>query len=121
MRWLLDQGLPRSSAKLLRDAGHDAVHVGDVDMAAASDLEILQYASRDLRCIVTLDADFHSILATAQASHPSVIRVREEGLKADVVTKLLLHIHSRFASELLSGCVISCHNWKVRIKKLPIC
>jgi predicted nuclease of predicted toxin-antitoxin system len=37
MRWLLDQGLPRSAAFLLRERSMDAVHVGEIGMASAGD------------------------------------------------------------------------------------
>ncbi|MFU8847440.1 MAG: DUF5615 family PIN-like protein [Opitutales bacterium] len=42
---LLDQGLPRSTIKCLHDAGFESVHVGELGMAAASDVEILDMNS----------------------------------------------------------------------------
>jgi predicted nuclease of predicted toxin-antitoxin system len=57
IRLLLDQGLPRSTVKLLADSGWDALHVGDIGMARASDSDILDYARREQRVCVTLDAD----------------------------------------------------------------
>lgn len=120
MRWLLDQGLPRSVAFLLREAGHDAIHVGDIGMAAAKDRDLIVLASAEQRIIVTFDADFHSILASNRAVQPSVIRIREEGLKSDVITKLLVHMAGRFSSELLAGCLISYHNQKIRLRNLPL-
>ena len=51
MRWLLDQGIPRSAAIWLCDAGHDAIHVGDIGMAAAIDLDIIVHALREKRII----------------------------------------------------------------------
>jgi len=41
---LLDQGLPRSAARILRDSGFDAVHVGEIGMSAAADVTILSHA-----------------------------------------------------------------------------
>ncbi len=120
MRWLLDQGVPRSAASHLRSAAQDAIHVGDIGMAAATDIKILAHAVHEQRTIVTLDADFHSLLAMSQAIQPSIIRIREEGLKADVITKLLLHIANRFPTELLNGCVMSYYHQKLRMRKLPI-
>lgn len=120
MRWLLDQGIPRSAAIWLCDAGHDAIHVGDIGMAAAIDLDIIDHALREKRIIVTFDADFHSILARKRSDQPSAIRIREEGLKGDVIAKLLLNIANRFSTELLHGCLISYHNQKIRLRKLPV-
>ena len=41
MKLLLDQGLPRSTAELLRQSGLDAVHTGECGLSVASDDEIL--------------------------------------------------------------------------------
>ena len=41
MKLLLDQGLPRSSAALLREIGIDTIHLGEVDMSAAPDESVL--------------------------------------------------------------------------------
>lgn len=80
MRWLLDQGLPRSAAAWLNETSEDALHVGDIGMADAADSSILLHALHEHRIVVTLDADFHSLLALNGSSQPSVIRIREEGL-----------------------------------------
>ena len=59
MKLLLDQGLPRTTAGLLRTDGIDTVHVGEIGRATADDLVILQLGKDENRTIVTLDADFH--------------------------------------------------------------
>ena len=81
MRLVLDQGLPRSAARILSAAGIDTVHVGDIGMAAAADTTILAYAEAEQRVVVTLDADFHALLALAGAPGPSVVRLRVEGMR----------------------------------------
>jgi predicted nuclease of predicted toxin-antitoxin system len=57
MRFLLDQGLPRSAAGLLRARHFDAVHAGEIGLAFAADLEILSRGREERRVIVTLRAD----------------------------------------------------------------
>lgn len=70
MKLLLDQGLPRSSAALLREIGIETIHVGELDMSAAPDESIIEHARGDGFSIVTLDADFNSLIATASAPGP---------------------------------------------------
>ena len=62
MKLLLDQGLPRTAAALLRQAGIDSVHVGEIGYAAATDASILERARNEERVVVTLDADFHALV-----------------------------------------------------------
>jgi predicted nuclease of predicted toxin-antitoxin system len=64
MKLLLDQGLPRTAAALLRDAGIDTLHVGEIMMSEAEDTEILQHAKAESRVVATLDADFHTLAST---------------------------------------------------------
>ena len=120
MRWLLDQGLPRTAAILLRKETMDAVHVGDIGMASASDPEILAIARRDNRIVITLDADFHALLAIAAANKPSVIRIREEGLKGPAICQLILRLAERFSEALDQGCVMSVTLNQARLRLLPI-
>ena len=44
IRWLLDQGLPRSAAAILKQSQEDVIHVGDIEMAEAVDPEIIRFA-----------------------------------------------------------------------------
>jgi len=88
-RLLLDQGLPRSTATLLTQAGWDVIHVSEIGMSRADDVEILDRARTERRICVTLDADFHSLLAISGDPGPSVIRIRKEGLDATALAALL--------------------------------
>ena len=120
IRALLDQGLPRSATALLRRAGWDVEHVGDLGLANAADATILERAVSDARMVITLDADFHRLLAISGASQPSVVRIREEGLKAEGMVVLLLDAVGRTAQSLTSGAAVTVTARKVRIRALPI-
>lgn len=89
MKLLLDQGTPLRTAARLRSAGWDVVHTHEIGLAAASDKVILLRAKAEDRVVVTLDADFHQLLATTSAQQPSVVRIRIEGLNHEVMTALL--------------------------------
>lgn len=119
MRWLLDQGVPRSASTRLKNWSEDAIHVGDIGMAAASDSTIIEHALLEDRIIDTLDADFHSLIATSGAAKPTVIRIREEGLKGDAVAELVLRIARRFRVDLEAGSLVTYSGGKVRLRALP--
>ena len=97
MKLLLDQGLPRSAVTWLEEAGIDTVHVAEIGLSAADDTDILQRARDDERVVVTLDADFHALLALSAATSPSVIRIRIE-----LVCKLLLCLKRNPTAPIMS-------------------
>ena len=120
MRWLLDQGLPRTAAHFLCENGINGLHVGDIGMASASDSEILVIAHEECRIVVTLDSDFHALLALSGSSRPSFIRIREEGLKAAALCKLIVQLWNQFSKSLTSGCVLTATLTEARVRLLPI-
>ncbi|MCC6657602.1 MAG: DUF5615 family PIN-like protein [Rhodocyclaceae bacterium] len=119
-RLLLDQGLPRSTAELLRRDGWDVVHVGEIGLARATDARILQYALDEHRCCVTLDADFHALLAVMSAKAPSVIRIRREGLAGQELASLLQSIWMSIALAVRQGAMITVTERNIRIHRLPV-
>src|SRR5581483_9438180 len=107
MKLLLDQGTPRSAAILLQQAGFDTVHTGEIGLATAEDAQIIQRAAVEDRIIITMDADFHALLAQSQAVKPSVIRIRIEGLRADGFVEILRKVLAQCDEDLKAGSLIS--------------
>ena len=119
MKLLLDQGTPRSAFALLRHAGFDALHTGELGMSQADDEEILQRAAAEGRIVVTLDADFHAHLARSAARKPSVVRIRIEGLRAAEFTELLQQVLERCGDDLENGAMVSVQENRIRVRRLP--
>lgn len=120
MKLLLDQGLPLSAAGLLRDDDIDTLHVGEIEMFAAEDAEILEKATVDGRIVATLDADFHMLLALGGADSPSVIRIRIERLRAQAVADLLRTVLTQCEEDLVQGAAITVEPNRIRIRRLPL-
>lgn len=120
MKLLLDQGLPRSTIYHLRALGITAEHVGDLGMSRATDADILSAAQDRNAVVVTLDADFHALLARAGATSPSAIRIRREGLKGDELAQILAQVVEAAGSELEAGAVVSVDPVRIRVRSLPI-
>ncbi len=117
---LLDQGIPYSTTKHLNDAGWDAVHTVDVDMSRATDREIIGYAQREKRVCITLDSDFHTILAVNGMDSPSVIRVRQEGLRSVDMASLIKQVWIQIETQLETGCMVTVTDEAIRIRRLPV-
>jgi predicted nuclease of predicted toxin-antitoxin system len=120
MKFLLDQGLPRSTLTYLSGRGIAASHVGDLGMATATDDAILDFAVQTDAVIVTLDADFHSILAKSGAHSPSVIRIRIQGLKGARTADFIAAAIASVGQELQAGAVVSVTKRSIRVRSLPI-
>ena len=117
---LLDQGLPRSTASLLRDEGWDVLHTGDIGLSRSTDGQILEYARREERVIITLDSDFHAILAVSNASTPSVIRIRLEGLRGPNLALLIKRIWPKIEPQVKKGAMVTVTESGIRIRNIPL-
>lgn len=117
---LLDQGLPRQASALLRASGVDAVHTAEIGASTLEDDELIELALQQGRAIVTLDDDFHALLAITGASAPSVIRLRIQGLKAQATAALVQTVLSICAEDIDAGAVVTVQPNRLRSRRLPL-
>jgi predicted nuclease of predicted toxin-antitoxin system len=75
MRFLVDAQLPPALARWLAAQGHEAAHVGDLGMQAASDAAIWDHALASSFAIVTKDEDFAQRKVLAE-NGPVVVWIR---------------------------------------------
>lgn len=120
IRLLLDQGLPREAAEILRASGWDTLHVGEIGMGASSDGRILEQAVADRRVVVTLDSDFHAPVAVAGGRESSVIRIRREGLRGPELAPLAIEVVTVAERALLEGALVSVTEKSIRMHRPPI-
>jgi len=60
VRLIADENVPAASVRALRDGGHDLVWVAEI-MPGATDEDVLQFAAKESRLLVTFDRDFGSL------------------------------------------------------------
>jgi predicted nuclease of predicted toxin-antitoxin system len=124
VRFLLDENLSPLICPLLHAAGHEAVHVRDIDLASSPDREVLARAAADGLILVTADrGDFGRELATTGATEPSVVLLRQLPnivRAADVAALLEANLTNNVATALDSGAFVVLTPRAVRVRHLPI-
>jgi predicted nuclease of predicted toxin-antitoxin system len=121
VRFVVDANLSPKVAGYLQAAGHDAVHVVDVDLQHASDLVIMNWARTDERVVLSSDTDFGTLLARFEARDPSFLLLRHlNDRKPDEQAALLLANLDAVADYLAAGAVVTLSPGHLRVRPLPI-
>jgi predicted nuclease of predicted toxin-antitoxin system len=121
VKFLIDNPLSPRVAAGLRAAGHDAVHVLDYGMHAATDEAIFERAALESRVVVSVDTDFGTLLALREATSPSVILLRAVSLRrADDQVALILVALASTEAALRRGAIVILEHHRLRLRDLPI-
>ncbi|HEX6254482.1 MAG TPA: DUF5615 family PIN-like protein [Euzebyales bacterium] len=121
MRLLVDANLSHRVAELLREAGHDAVHVRELDLQRAADADILDVAMTGERVIISEDTDFGALLAHRQSSGPSFVLLRSiEPLTPQQQAMLLTANLPTVEKDLDEGAIAVLDRRRLRVRRLPI-
>jgi len=121
VKLLLDANLSPEIARLLKEAGHDAIHVGDIGLLTATDPEILQAAAKEERILLTADSDFGALLALGSLASPSVLLLRSaDHLRPNEQAELIAANLPQIAEDLEKGAIVSLTRDRLRVRELPI-
>ena len=114
LRLLLDQMIDSDIAADLRAVGHDVCCVGEAGMARADDAEILRFAIRENRILVTLDEDFGDWAVLPLDRHPGVIRIKAVPTSTEMIESVLFPFIERAADQEFSDRLVIVRSSGVR-------
>jgi len=119
VKFLVDECLRPIVANGLAEAGHDAIHVGDVGLLGATDEQVMSLALEQSRIVVSADTDFGELLARDRLGLPSVILLRRNHDPVDQVRTILAAL-ADVADDLHAGAIVVIVEDRLRVRRLPI-
>lgn len=120
MKILADMGVSKRTCSVLRDAGHEVVHLADQGLERADDSFIVEKARLENSVIVTFDLDFGDLLAAGSGKMPSAIVFRLKNATPAAVSRLLLQVVDERSELLEEGAIILIEDFRYRVRRLPI-
>lgn len=106
MLYYLDENISFRVARVLREAGINALTVSFAGMRGKSDIEQLEYATQLGRVLVTHDRDFVD-LALQKSGHAGVIYAWNLNVSQEALCRELIHIHKTKSSESMRDQLIT--------------
>ena len=112
---LANENFPLPAVRLLQEAGVDVETVLDV-MPAASDEEVLSYARRERRWIVTFDRDYGDLVfRKGMPPPPAIIYLRQEAYSREKPAQLVQAVLAM--PEKVRGCFVVVTTRNVRYRR----
>jgi predicted nuclease of predicted toxin-antitoxin system len=116
VRLLVDANLPPHLARLLRERGYEASHVGEIGLGIAGDREILERAREQGWVVVTFDLDFAELAAASGGRPAGVILLRLRSARLDKVLGRLLVALAAAGDALQAGAVMVVEEARLRVR-----
>ena len=116
MEFLVDVNASRTLADWLAALGHDTALVVEVD-PRMSDYDILDWAVREDRIVVTTDVDFEELIWRQGRIHRGVLRL--ENLPRSQRHDLLQSVLSQHGDDLAAGAIVIAGLKKIRVRYRP--
>lgn len=120
MKFLVDMNLSPRWIELLINAGVPAVHWSTVGANNAPDAQIMAYATANDCVVLTNDLDFSAILAATHGEKPSVVQIRADDLRPEVIGTQVVAALKQMEAELEEGALLTVDPNRTRLRLLPL-
>ena len=118
MRVLADPFFSEAVVKSLVEAGHDALHAGDIGAGDLPIREFLRLAALEERIVVTRNRSVARLVESARSSWPSVIFFRQDAMSDDRMATTLFNLLGLFDKDLKDGALVIVREGQTLLRKL---
>jgi len=115
LKFKVDENLPETAARILRDAGFDAETVLNEGLGGASDTTLAAVCKEEGRALITLDLDFSDIRTYPPKEYPGFIVLRIHNHSIPYVSAIMEKVVGLLQREKLAGTIWSVDERRVRI------
>lgn len=115
LKFLVDVGVGKKVESFLNVSGYDIKSIRQIDHRM-KDYQIMQFAKKEKRTIITMDKDFGELVFNSGMSHYGVLLLRLDDSDGDEKVEIIKEILTKYEGSLRNKfCVYQ--NSRLRIKK----
>lgn len=116
---VIDMNLSQEWIEVFHKAGWQAIHWSALGAPNAKDELIMAWAVEHQHVVFTHDLDFSAILASTNASAPSLIQLRVQNMLPESLAETVITAVRQFELHLELGAIITIDHSKQRVRILP--
>lgn len=98
----------------------EAIHWSAVGPGTAEDPEVMAWAAANGYVVFTHDLGFGALLASVEATGPSVLQVRTQDVMPESLGPRVLRVLEEHEASLRSGAIIVVEEARARVRILPL-
>lgn len=118
IKFLIDEDMPRSTAKILKTKGYEALDVRDLGLRGKSDNEIFKFAQKEKAVILTGDLGFGNLLHFPVGSHFGIVIAHFPNEVSTLeLNNQIIKAFETLAEIDFKGNLIILEPWKIRIRR----
>jgi len=118
LKFVLDEDMPRSTGKFLKDAGYEVKDIRDYNLRGAEDKQVFKFAQNEKSVLITSDMDFANTLKFPLGEHYGIVIVKfpNEISNNEMNRQIVLRL-KELSEDDFFGNLIIIEPMKIRIKR----
>jgi len=117
-KFVIDEDVARSTAKILADAGHEIIDVRDKGLRGAEDAKIFHFAQSKKAILLSADVGFGNLKKFPLGHHHGILIAHfPNELSVQEINRQILHALSQLKDKDLSRNLIIIEPGKIRIRR----